>query len=342
MEPENDFLDDLFRPKHVYAFYVPSLEVIKIGFGDNAHNRMVNYCKTYGLKPDHSTLRAWQMSASAVASTIESAIHRGLPKAGFTRYKLMTRNGEAQELFALNGKHYEEAFLYVTELIDVVSDKLASSLKNGHVDEEKSRQKQRAIKEKQRKMNEDIKQRKDAIAQAKQDALNKEWAIGWETYIKPWYVLITKAKKISTSYKRPGLIYKAFKGDDWFPHYINWEGYPHLLKMLPSLFAASRNARAFIAQLRKKYGHMEPTGWEVHFPGKPGGWRTNSYDYELGLLSGCHYRNERGIYYMEVSELFMSVFGLGSEHAERVMMHETRLVSGLIEMAKASPLLAEM
>lgn len=345
MVSETDFIQDLLQSKHVYAYYVPSLDVIKVGFGDDAKNRMLNYCKNYGITPDISSLRSWEMPASALASAMETALHRGLHKAGFSRYMLQTKNGVAQELFALNGTPYVDAFLYITDIFDIVCKELVSKLHYNHTDTEKVRQRQKVFADKQRKQNHEAYLRNNTIMEEKQILLDKEWAIGWDKYIKPWVNFVVTADKIRSSYKPP-LAVRFFGGDE-FSHFIKWSGFILLLELLPKTFIAERQAREFTAKFVKKYGYTNPTDWNVSYPcikavnGHP---RRPYHISDHRLIHYFNFYNGRTYEYTptniedEIRNVIQEVTGFGSENADKLLVMNKKEIIKIRELAHASPM----
>jgi len=348
MVAETDFIQDLLNSKHVYAYYVPALDVIKVGFGDDAKNRMLNYCKNYGIIPDISSLRSWEMPASALASAMETALHRGLHKAGFSRYILKTKNGVAQELFALNGTPYGDAFLYITDIFDIVCKELVSKLQYNHTDTEKVRQRQKVITDKQSERNREIYLKDQAIKKEKQLLLDKEWDIGWTKHIKPWGDILKTADEIRSSYKPP-LAVRLF-GKDEFSYFVKWDGFKLLLELLPKTFIAERQARAFSAQFVKNHGFIDPTNWSNYSPrihnryfnvyAQSGGKWIGRYDRRLTQYINISDDGKKIIRFVptkiedEIKNVLENVFG----YSDQVFAMNTKEIIQVKELAQSAPM----
>lgn len=242
-------MDNLFRKSTVYAYHVRELDAIKVGFGENPNSRMINYCKTHNLSCHQSSLRSWKIPAPSVASALETAIHKGLEGAGFDRLDYTSQNGRAIELFALGGRNFNDAILYVAELLDVLTGKLISQLGSGRVEIE--RRKQSELRVIQRKEQFILKKRDRE--QARVAEFIAEWEDGFNEYIKPWSELLEESMSIRKNYKKPGIFYKIKHGEDIIPHYIEWNGYTKLLIILHPYFVECRKARKFRKYILDKY-----------------------------------------------------------------------------------------
>jgi len=258
-----EILDDFLKTSTVYAYYLPELDAIKVGFGDNPKARMANYCKAHELTANASSIQSWEIPAPSVASALESAIHKSLADAGFSRIDYASSNGRAVELFALNGRSYNEAVLYVADLLDTVTGRLVDRLGSNRVDIERRRQaEQRARQTKER-----LREQKDERERVKRAEFTAEWESGWDEFIRPWCELTSRCRNIRQSYKPPGMLFRLKHGDDCIPHYVKWHGYVELLTLLPSYFIASRKARGFRQKMSEKFGSRNnPSGWDMYQP----------------------------------------------------------------------------
>lgn len=104
------------KTSNIYAYFVPSLNAIKVGYGDSSVQRMKSYVKQYGLDVAESSLRSWEIPVSGVAQTIESECHKTLLASGLERLSVFADEQEAQELFGLGDITYE-ALDYSTRFI---------------------------------------------------------------------------------------------------------------------------------------------------------------------------------------------------------------------------------
>lgn len=338
------FINDLLQSKHVYAYYIPKLDVIKVGFGDNAKDRMLNYCRFYGLTPDSSSLRSWPMPAAALASTIETAIHRGLQQSGFPRHLLETQNGIAQELFRLSGTPCDEAFLYISEIIDLVSQELATRIQYNNTEVEKTRQKQKQFIQKKLAIKQKAELEKEAHKNEQQLHLDKEWSAGWESYIKPCAIAMEAAEKIYLSYK-PSYMSKLFGGDT-FSHFMKSHQYQLMLDLLPEAFLELRRARAFIAYIARKYQGFQPTDWDIFTPfAKKRQQCKFSYRYIHSMPITFWYDGEgfrlcatENLVEAEIMDLILAVFGVGSGNASIIIATGNIKIMEVRRLAQASPM----
>ena len=109
---------DLLQESTVYAFNVPSMNSIKVGFGADGRTRMKNYSRQYALSSSAVSLREWKLPSPSLASSIETACHRALLHADFCRLAHVVDEREARELFDLGHHSYEEAVIVVAEAIE--------------------------------------------------------------------------------------------------------------------------------------------------------------------------------------------------------------------------------
>ena len=95
----------------VYAYFIPDLNAIKVGKGQDPEQRMRGYCKVHGLTADEGSLAVWAFDSDHKAREVERAIHRFLLDNG--AHKLEAGNG-AREVFHLGGKAYDEAVAWIS------------------------------------------------------------------------------------------------------------------------------------------------------------------------------------------------------------------------------------
>lgn len=110
--------DNLLQESTVYAFHIPSMNSIKVGFGADSRIRMKNYSRQYALSSSMISLPEWKLPSPSLASSIEAACHRALLDAGFCRVAYVVDEHEARELFDLGYHSYEEAIIVVAEAIE--------------------------------------------------------------------------------------------------------------------------------------------------------------------------------------------------------------------------------
>lgn len=130
------------KKSNLYAYYVRHHDAIKVGFGDSSVQRMRAYAKQYELDVELSSLRTWDIPVSGIAPHVESYCHSALVDAGYEILYLLKNDQEAQELFKLYKRPYEEALLIVAGAIEeAVSEIYARLSKINPLTEEKLRQK---------------------------------------------------------------------------------------------------------------------------------------------------------------------------------------------------------
>lgn len=274
---KKDYLDGLLHASYVYAYYIPGIDSIKIGFGNDAKRRMIDYCRAYNLVPEHATLVAWEMPSPVIASALETAIHRGFKQVGFDLYVLDSSEKYPQELFSLNGKTHQDATLYISQIIQEVLREFSSRFNNDHVKLENTRNKQNQLRkkreelrienkllkaQKQKEIEEEYKKRKLVNIERHRPFQRKfevEISLGWEEHISPWYTLTCKAADIIREYQNPGFFtsIKFKTKNDSVLHFMNWTGYGHLVKLLPPVLETSWCALDFVSKTRASYPNFD-------------------------------------------------------------------------------------
>lgn len=175
--------------------------------------------------------------------------------------------------------------------------------------------------------------------------LDKEWAIGWDKYIKPWADFVVTADKIRSSYKPPLTV--TLFGGDAFSYFIKWSDFILLLELLPKTFIAERQARAFTAQFVKKYGYTNPTDWNVYYPcikvvnvkiRRP----LQISDHRL--VQYFNFDNGRTFEFTptniedEIRNVIQEVTGFGSENADKLLVMNKKEIIKVRDLAQASPM----
>jgi len=330
-------VEKFFKTSTVYAYHVPELNAVKVGFGDNPHARMTHYCKIHDLAANPASIKSWKIPATSIASALESAIHKGLEDAGISKIDYASSNGRAVELFSLEGISYNDAILYVADLLDTITGKLINQLGGNLADFER-----RQLAElKSRQTRERLREQKVEQERAKQAEIKIEWESGWNEFIRPWCELTSRCKNIRQSYKPPGMLYKLKHGDDCIPHYVKWHDYVELLALLPSYFFASRKARGFRVTMNEKYGYRNnPSGWDMYQPceKKPTGYhRTRQGSPHLWFLNYMD-KDDPNWIYDEIGMAASCVFGLAKEKSlDLLKREEPEMLELLILLAKETP-----
>ena len=138
--------DDLLQESTVYAFHVPSMNAIKVGFGADGRTRMKNYSRQYALSSSAVSLREWKLPSPSLASSIETACHRALLNADFGRFAHVVDEREARELFDLGHHSYEEAVIVVAEAIEETINSLTEKAEQGGYINNRSKERGGALK----------------------------------------------------------------------------------------------------------------------------------------------------------------------------------------------------
>jgi hypothetical protein len=311
----------------VYAFHVPSHDLIKVGYGEDARFRMVSYCRTYGITAAHGSLRVWTFPAWSIAAALEAAAHEALLDAGFSRYLMSNNDKEAQELFFLGGHFYEQAVIVVAEAVQLTARSLADGLKSIQpISNENARQRKEQIrlqKEKAKLAEEQKEYARRLQVQAAVDAVAKN---EWNTYIKPWVDLcgraqaITGKKTLSTTLG--GLLFRR----DCVDILRSRDEYPKIIMLIKEIFHAARKARKWRLDLSIKFGReFHPTGKNMQFPG--GHFLHDEYQ---GDSVG-----ERAE--TEVRLAVQTATGWGGDEALNLMRRDPRVFIPLVDFAGNNP-----
>jgi hypothetical protein len=104
---------------YVYMWHEPRLNAIKIGYGNDAKGRMLEYAKTYGLQYDEDSLVMVEIPTGFDCSVIETTCHNHATDS--LRLRSITNRGAMQELFLLGSETYEDVS---NELHHVIERKL--------------------------------------------------------------------------------------------------------------------------------------------------------------------------------------------------------------------------
>lgn len=249
----------------VYAFHVPALNAIKVGFGADGRARMRDYSKRYDFKAVAVSLREWSLPASSLAAVVEAACHQALREASLTQVSRVVDDQEAQELFDLGPHSYEQAVLVVAAAIEETVDSLHAAL---------GKLKPRA--------GEEARQRKEAAQRARTEAARVkleaeqrefERAKGvlqarWDTEMKPYVDWCDYAQTIYKQFShQQGFLDAALRGKRSFAtRMLAWESWPKLRDSTPHIFRASRRARAFRVEFRREFPKFPEPDYEKKHP----------------------------------------------------------------------------
>jgi hypothetical protein len=90
-----------------YCWYEPVYHAIKIGMGDDPIERMQEYARRYGLRPDKTSLRTSAMPSYRIARVVEKTMHDHLDRRALNRLPIRDANHcVAEEIFGLYTNQY--------------------------------------------------------------------------------------------------------------------------------------------------------------------------------------------------------------------------------------------
>ncbi|MDD5461767.1 MAG: hypothetical protein PHG00_09055 [Methylococcales bacterium] len=183
------FNDKLLQQSTVYAFHVPSLNAIKVGFGTDGRTRMIHYSRQYRFSSSTVSLREWKLPSPKLASSIEIACHRALLQADFGRVSHVVDEREAKELFDLGHHTYEQAVIVVAEAIEVTISSLYEALgKIKPLSQEKARQQNEEAQRRRESIREEKKKQKEEndnrIISAAASKIQQRWHLEVKPFVK--------------------------------------------------------------------------------------------------------------------------------------------------------------
>ena len=233
------------KESSVYIYFLPELKAVKVGYGGNARARMLSYAKQYHLNVDVKTLKEWRIPSNGLAANIESECHHTLVELGFERVVLEGTGSEANEIFALKQRKYEEAVELVAAQIDEVFAELRGALPEySHAEKAKAA----AVKAK-------VKQKQAADRAAQVSAVAETLRRDFETYYSDWKKCQLAAERHNEVHGR-----KPVKKRNMFgiarTEYVDgedWLNCPTCVQNTEKIFFATRKAKQLWASLYSKY-----------------------------------------------------------------------------------------
>jgi len=328
MQNENSLLQD----STVYAFHIPTMNAIKVGFGANSHARMESYSRKYALLPDQSSLKTWRLPTPSIASSIESACHAALLQAGFHRVDHDANGQTAQELFNLGPFTYNDATLLVAQAIEEVINSLHEALgKYQPLAIEKARQKMEFNEQKRK----ELKEKRLKHEEKKENRLIQtavpELQERWDSEMVPFINLCKETRKYWKEFdNRQGLISSIFQGKQTCATRMRkFQYWPQIKKLIPPLFHAGRMAKTLYCEMGVKHGrYAEKAAKKLNLSLYcPSG-------NHLPLVNGA--KDENGQAYLEVRLVVQQATGFSGWDAEELMKND-KVLQALIAYAEREP-----
>jgi hypothetical protein len=230
----------------VYSYFLPSLNAIKVGYGEDPERRMYSYTRDYGIAADFETLKTWEMPSAGIASNVESICHETLVKIGIERLNISNNDVNANEIFHLREVSYSDAIEIIVEEIDQYFSYLRASLDGkSFASEERSTKKKEEIQ----------KSKQEAIEAAIKDIEN-DLKSNYERY---YGSFIREAKKAdhywrSMPFTQRNSLTAMFKGwksrDEAF---LKWEGLHKCLVNVSPILKSARVAKSYYLDITNKY-----------------------------------------------------------------------------------------
>lgn len=323
--------DRLLRKSTVYAFHVPNMNVIKVGFGTDGRSRMNNYSRQYGLLASAVSLREWKLPSPSLASSIETACHRALLEAGFGRVSHVVDEREANELFNLGHHAYEQAVLVVAEAIEETISSLYEELgKLKPLSQEKARQQKEEAQRRRYTIREEKKKKKEDDENRLISAAAPEIQRRWCTDVEPFAKACDDAKAVWKQFNNyQGLINSLWNGKQSAAFRMRkWEQWPLVKRLIPVILNSSRQAKAFYYEMNNKYGNCaeqaaKSLGLSL--------WNPRGH-----YLPIAEYPDERGMAFLEVQLVVQLAAGFGSDDAIELMNADSEIMA-LVKLAAQTP-----
>jgi len=316
-----------FKQSHVYAYYVVSHHLIKVGYGDNPRSRMASYTASYSIKADAHSLRTWDFPAAGIASVIEGAIHEALINSNFERHVLSGGDQEAQELFALGEHTYQDALVIVIEAIEGAARAITEGLKSKEILVTSEMESQRRLEIRQEKTDE--KHRRQEEKKKIQDDLVRRMTsrarANWGEEVQPWINCHLRSNILIK--KKSGLIkFSSFlTGRDKVDELRKRDIYPEVLKMIVEMFHLTRRARVWRHKLISEFPDVRPDEIDLQFPG------------EIFLPEDSLHDHIDKESVVEVRIAIQQVTGWGGDESLELMNRDSNAFNSLIDFAKRVP-----
>ena len=324
--------NDLLQESTVYAFHVPSMNAIKVGFGADGRTRMKNYSRQYALPSSAISLREWKLPSSSLASAIETACHRALLQADFCRVSHVVDEREARELFDLSHHTYEDAVIVVAEAIEETINSLHAALgKFKPLSQEIARQQKEEAQRRRTAMREEKKARKAEEENRLVGAATPQIKQRWNREAEPFANACDTARVTWKQFPYgQGFLSSIINGKQSAAYRMhNWQQWPTIKNLIPEIFHAARRAKFFYCEMKKQHGNYaeqaaKQLGISLWAPGR----------HDLPLVGS--YPDKNGMAFLEVRLVVQSATGFGGDDAEELIRRDPELMA-LVKFAEQNP-----
>ena len=324
--------DDLLQESTVYAFHVPSMNAIKVGFGADGRTRMKNYSRQYALSSSAVSLREWKLPSPSLASSIETACHRALLNADFGRVAHVVDEREARELFDLGHHSYEEAVIVVAEAIEETINSLHAALgKFKPLSQEKARQKKDEAQKRRAAIREEKKIRKEEEENRLINSATPEIRQRWEREAAPFAKACDNARAIWKQFVySQSFISSMLNGKQSAAFRMrNWQQWPSIKRLIPEIFHTARRAKSLYSDMERRHGNYAEQaarrlGLSLWAPG----------GHDLPMVGS--YPDWNGMAFLEVRLVVQDATGFGGDDAEEIIKCDPDLLA-LVKFAEQNP-----
>lgn len=324
--------DDLLQESTVYAFHVPNMNSIKVGFGADGRARMKHYSRQYALSSSAVSLREWKLPSPSLASSIEAACHRALLHADFCRVAHAVDEREARELFELGHHSYEEAVIVVAEAIEETINSLHAALgKFKPVSQERARQQKDAAQKRRTAIHEEKKTRKEEEENRLINFATPEIRQRWESEAAPFAKACDHAGVILKQFSgRQGFLSSMLNGQqsDAF-RMRNWEQWPFIKRLILEIFHSARRAKSLYCEMEGRHGNYAELA-----AGRLGLSLRAPRGHGLPMVGS--YPDKNGMAFLEVRLVVQEATGFGGDDAEEVIKFDPDLIA-LVRFAEQNP-----
>ena len=326
--------ETLLREATVYAFHVPSLNAIKVGFGADGRSRMINYTRQYKLSASAVSLREWKLPSPTIASSIEAACHKALLESDFMRIGHVVDERETQELFQLGLHTYEQAVIIVAEAIEQTVNSLYEALgslqplSKEHARQQKECAQQRRSATRAEKVKLKEEQEARLISAAIPDIRSS-----WASEVQPFVVACEFARQLRKQFDYHQGIFSTFwAGKQSVATRLRVSNlYPQIKPLIPQIFSTGRRAKSFYCEMTKKHAkYAEVAAQQLGYSFRqPGG-------YDLPMVGTYDLSDDgRGRPFLEVRLVVQQATGIGGNDAIELMALDAELMA-LVKTATAS------
>jgi len=328
--------DKLQNESTLYAFHIPSINAIKVGFGTAGRTRMIQYSRQYALTPIPTSLREWQLPSAVIASAAETACHRALLDAGFDRVTHSVGDRLAQELFSLGAHSYDHALLVVTDATQETINSLNKALaKLKPFSEERALQHKREAERRRATIWEE----KEADKARERDRLItapiSEIRRRWPKEVQPFITACNTAQQLSKKFPREQGLLKSLlerrKSDA--QRMYEWQYWPEIRTLVPTIFHAARDAKRCCYEIENSfhgYGDLAAAHIGMSL------WQPGGHDLPISNTYAIQYPFKNGQAFLEIRLVVQLASGFGGADAEELIQLDTHL-KDLVTIASETP-----